>query len=63
MPIIPALFNFEQEHYVEQRTVDAHVAPYDDLIEIITGNPNLQERLPLRRLFIERIGLSVRQVP
>jgi hypothetical protein len=67
VPIIRALFKFEQEHAwnnSNQRTVDAHVALYDDLIEIVRGNPNLQERLPRRRrLFIERMGLSVRQVP
>jgi hypothetical protein len=67
VPVISALFKFEQEHAwsnSNQRTVDAHVALYDDLIEIVRGNPNLQERLPRRRqLFIERIGLSIRQVP
>jgi hypothetical protein len=36
---------------------------YDDLIEIVRGNPDLRERLPRQRqLFIERTGLSVRQL-
>jgi hypothetical protein len=65
VPIIRALFKFEQEHVwsnSNQRTVDAHVALYDDLIEIVRGNPDLQERLPRQRqLFIERTGLPVRQ--
>ena len=64
VPIVHAFFKFEQEHAwsnSNQRTVDAHVALYDDLIEIIRGNPNLQERLPRQRqLFIERTGLPVR---
>jgi hypothetical protein len=64
--IIQAFVKFEQEHAwsnSNQRTVDAHVALYDDLIEIVRGNPTLQERLPRQRqLFIERTRLSARQV-
>jgi hypothetical protein len=63
VPIIRALFKFEREHVwsnSNQRTVDAHIALYDALIEIVRGNPDLQERLPRQRqLFIERTGLSV----
>jgi hypothetical protein len=59
--------NNPQEHAwsnSNQRTVDAHVALYDDLIEIVREIQIYRERLPRRRqLFIERIGLSVKQVP
>src|SRR5947209_18555835 len=50
--ILCDLVKFEQEHAwsnSNQRTVDAHVALYDDLIEIVRGNPTLQERLPRQK--------------
>jgi hypothetical protein len=39
------------------------VALYDDLIEIVRDNPQLQKKLPSRRqLFIKRTDLPVRKV-
>jgi hypothetical protein len=64
--IIHNLYKFEEEHVwcdSNRGTVDAHVALYDDLIEIVRDNPQLQEKLPSRRqLFIKRTDLPVRKV-